>query len=150
MSRCTCSTDKEVTCIVHPTDRSLKDRIQKLENRVEKWKRYWDEADRRGDSLEAQLAAEREKPSLTRVSGVGQIRAGSPLLLETRDGGFVPAKAKLVLFPGDPGEEEVVYRKRMNHYFITGMVLNGTSHIRNVWIVRATAPEQEDKNEHNG
>lgn len=107
-------------------------------------------ADERIAELEAQLAAEREKvrvlrekPSLTRVSGVGQIRAGSPLLLETREGDFVLAKAKLVLFPGDPDEEEVVYRKRMNHYFITGMVLNGTSHIRNVWIVQATAPEQE-------
>ena len=31
MSQCTCTTDKEMTCIVHPTTRSLKERIQQLE-----------------------------------------------------------------------------------------------------------------------
>ena len=31
MSQCTCTTDKEATCIVHPTTRSLKDYIAKLE-----------------------------------------------------------------------------------------------------------------------
>ena len=31
MSQCTCTNDKEATCIVHPTTRSLKDYIAKLE-----------------------------------------------------------------------------------------------------------------------
>jgi len=30
MSQCTCTTDKEMTCIVHPTTRSLKEYITKL------------------------------------------------------------------------------------------------------------------------
>jgi len=30
MSQCTCTTDKEMTCIVHPTTRSLKEYIAKL------------------------------------------------------------------------------------------------------------------------
>ena len=30
MSQCTCTTDKEATCIVHPTTRSLKEYIAKL------------------------------------------------------------------------------------------------------------------------
>jgi len=53
MSQCTCITDKEITCIVHPTEQSLKRRIAELEEdnkkahamihwktlEVEKWKR---------------------------------------------------------------------------------------------------------------
>ena len=31
MTQCTCTTDKEVTCIVHPTTRSLKERIAELQ-----------------------------------------------------------------------------------------------------------------------
>ena len=31
MNQCTCSTDKEATCIVHPTTRSLKEYIAYLE-----------------------------------------------------------------------------------------------------------------------
>ena len=31
MSRCTCSKDKQITCIVHPTEVSLKQRIAELE-----------------------------------------------------------------------------------------------------------------------
>ena len=30
MSQCTCTKDKEMTCIVHPTERSLKERIAEL------------------------------------------------------------------------------------------------------------------------
>jgi len=30
MSQCTCITDKQMTCIVHPTTRSLKEYIAKL------------------------------------------------------------------------------------------------------------------------
>ena len=35
MSQCTCTTDKEATCIVHPTTRSLKDYIAKLEDMLQ-------------------------------------------------------------------------------------------------------------------
>jgi hypothetical protein len=31
MGQCTCTTDKEMTCIVHPTDRAMKELITKLE-----------------------------------------------------------------------------------------------------------------------
>ena len=31
MSQCTCTTDKEMTCIVHPTDKALRQRIAELE-----------------------------------------------------------------------------------------------------------------------
>ena len=33
-SQCTCTTDKEATCIVHPTTRSLKEHIAELEAEV--------------------------------------------------------------------------------------------------------------------
>ena len=35
-SQCTCTTDKEATCIVHPTTRSLKEHIAELEAEVER------------------------------------------------------------------------------------------------------------------
>jgi hypothetical protein len=76
---------------------------------------------------------------LKRLSGAGEIKKGAPLLLEMRTGEIVPATAKKVLFPGDFGEE-IIYRKRKNHYFITSMVVDGTSHVRNVWIV--VAPQE--------
>jgi len=34
-NQCTCTTDKEATCIVHPTTRSLKERIAQLVNEAE-------------------------------------------------------------------------------------------------------------------
>jgi hypothetical protein len=36
MSNCTCTTDKEITCIVHPTEKSLRERIAKLEEAAQK------------------------------------------------------------------------------------------------------------------
>jgi len=33
-SQCTCSKDKEITCIVHPTTRALKERIAELEGLI--------------------------------------------------------------------------------------------------------------------
>ena len=35
MSRCTCASDKEITCIVHPTTHSLKEYIAYLEEHLE-------------------------------------------------------------------------------------------------------------------
>lgn len=35
-NQCTCTIDKEATCIVHPTTRSLKERIQQLEAALRK------------------------------------------------------------------------------------------------------------------
>ena len=35
-SQCTCTTDKEATCIVHPTTRSLKERIEELEGELDR------------------------------------------------------------------------------------------------------------------
>ena len=34
MSQCTCASDKEITCIVHPTTHSLKEYIAYLEERL--------------------------------------------------------------------------------------------------------------------
>ena len=34
MSQCTCTTDKEMTCIVHPTTRGLKEYIAELEQQL--------------------------------------------------------------------------------------------------------------------
>lgn len=36
MDMCTCTKDKEITCIVHPTTRSLKERIAELEAALDK------------------------------------------------------------------------------------------------------------------
>jgi cell division septum initiation protein DivIVA len=43
MSQCTCITDKEITCIVHPTTHSLKERIAELEQQLAELREAVDE-----------------------------------------------------------------------------------------------------------
>ena len=55
MSQCTCTTDKEATCIVHPTTRSLKDYITKLENEEESHRAVAEYRKQEMDKLEGML-----------------------------------------------------------------------------------------------
>jgi hypothetical protein len=55
MSQCTCVTDKEATCIVHPTTRSLKDYITQLKNEDESHRAVAEYRKQEMDKLEAML-----------------------------------------------------------------------------------------------
>jgi hypothetical protein len=55
MSQCTCTTDKEATCIVHPTTRSLKEYIAQLENNEESYRAVAEYRKEAMDKLEAML-----------------------------------------------------------------------------------------------
>lgn len=70
---------------------------------------------------------------LKKVTGPGQVCEGDALILELKDDRVIAETAKKVLFPGDSGEE-VVYRKKRNYSFITGMVVDGSSYVRSAWV----------------
>jgi len=63
---------------------------------------------------------------------------GDILIIESMDGIF-PAKAKKVL-SGGTSREEIIYKIKKNHYFISDMVLSKQSWVRNVYIFRAELP----------
>ena len=71
------------------------------------------------------------------VDKAGQIREGDRLLLRSAEG-IHTETAKLVIRPGNDSEsggEEVVIRMGKNHYFITNMMINGESWVKQVFIV---------------
>ncbi len=75
---------------------------------------------------------------LIRMTSVGMIQKGDILILNTTTG-LIAETAKIVLQPAiaaSSNGEEVVYRKKKNHYFITNLVLTGRSWIKEVYIVR--------------
>ena len=55
MNQCTCTTDKEATCIVHPTTRSLKGYIAQLTNEEESHRAVAEYRKQEMDKLEAML-----------------------------------------------------------------------------------------------
>ena len=71
-----------------------------------------------------------------KVTGPGQINVGDDLVINTKDG-VIFAPAKEVLNPGAraPEGEEIVYNRKKNHYFITNMVINGNSWVKEVYII---------------
>lgn len=77
--------------------------------------------------------------NLEQITRAGQIQEGDPIILKTRDG-IMSVQARTVIRPGVTDEsdgEEVVYNRKKNHYFITSMVIGGTSWVREAHIVRA-------------
>ncbi len=81
-----------------------------------------------------------EELVFTKLTAAGQIKVGDVLILHTKSG-IIKRKAKLVLNPGSAikggGEgEEVIYNRKKNHYFITNMVINQESWVREVYIAR--------------
>lgn len=66
------------------------------------------------------------------LNRAGQIQAGDSFHCMMA-GKFICAKAKLVLNSGT-AREEIVYNRKKNHYFITSMVLDGTSSHKDVMV----------------
>lgn len=66
------------------------------------------------------------------LNRAGQIKAGDWFHCMMA-GRFICAKAKQVLNPGT-ANEEIVYNRKKNHYFITRMVLDGTSNHKDVMV----------------
>ena len=64
------------------------------------------------------------------MTSAGQVRVGDRLRFTIGDNTY-NERVKQVLHAGT-GKEEVIYNKRQNFYFITSMVLNGTSSTKNV------------------
>lgn len=60
LSPCTCIADKEMTCIVHPTTRSLKDRIAELEKEQAAWRKFTNEANRTLDAADKKIAEQQQ------------------------------------------------------------------------------------------
>lgn len=73
---------------------------------------------------------------LEKLVRVGQIQEGDKLLLVTKEGLIKFETAKKILYP-NTGEEEIIYRKKKNYYFITihkiGSELEG--YVRSVYRV---------------
>ncbi|WP_143493513.1 MULTISPECIES: hypothetical protein [unclassified Pseudomonas] len=66
------------------------------------------------------------------LTGPGQIQQGTWLSF-TVGGKFFCARAKLVIDPGTDNEE-VVYNRKKNHYFVTSMAVDGTSNHKGVLV----------------
>ena len=79
-----------------------------------------------------------------KLSGIGQIKKDDYLAIRLADKCFC-AQARMIINPGKT-EEEVVYNISRNHYFITSMVLDGSSSHKEVLVLTVT-PEQILDNE---
>jgi hypothetical protein len=69
------------------------------------------------------------------ITKVGQVRDSNSLVLEHKDGSVTCHNNIEVLFEGHPSEE-IIYRKKKNHYFLMDNYLNKKSHVLNAYIVR--------------
>ena len=66
------------------------------------------------------------------VDGYGQIKKGDILVLQRKGNDKFIAQAKLIINPGKL-TEEVIIGINKNIYFITRMMLEGTSWIQKIW-----------------
>lgn len=80
-------------------------------------------------------AKEAAIPEQWRVTGYGQIKKGDVISM-VMAGRRICTSAKEVLNAGTV-KEEVIYNRKKNHYFITSMVLDGTSNHKDVFIIPA-------------
>lgn len=71
-----------------------------------------------------------------KLTGYGQINEGDSLVIEYM-GKRMCVTANVILQKGTD-EEEVIYNRKRNFYFITSMVLAGTSNHKNVYVVPLT------------
>ena len=74
-------------------------------------------------------------PEGWRLTGCGQIKQGDVISM-VMAGRRICTSAKEILNAGT-NKEEVVYNRKKNHYFITSMVLDGTSNHKDVSIIPA-------------
>lgn len=72
--------------------------------------------------------------NIEKLHRCGQIKKGDALILETKSGAIISSKAK-ILVNASSQKEEVVYNKKKNFYFITSMVLDGSSWIKEVLVI---------------
>lgn len=86
-----------------------------------------------GDLLYAHPLPAQAIPEGWRLTGFGQIKAGDVISL-VMAGRRICTSAKEVLNAGTR-KEEIVYNRKKNHYFITSMVLDGTSNHKDVFII---------------
>lgn len=78
---------------------------------------------------------------LKKLTDYGQVNEGDFMILDLC-GQRMCLKAHKVLQKGTVNEE-VVYNRKKNFYFITSMVLDGTSNHKNVFIVDSIQPSKE-------
>lgn len=76
---------------------------------------------------------------LEKIVKAGQIKVGDTLMIETKEGVIRPAKALDIVRPGvtdnSDGEEIIIDRGR-NVYFITSLLVEGSSWVKEAQIVR--------------
>lgn len=92
--------------------------------------------------LLGKAAAAREWTPLT---APGQIAEGDRVRFEL-SGKPIEARAALVLEPGTD-QEEVIYNRKRNHYFVTSMAVDGSSSHKGVMFQRQTTTQQENSHE---
>lgn len=76
------------------------------------------------------------------VTRTGQVKVGDRLRFNIGDKAHT-ARAKLILQPGAK-QEEVIYHKGNNFYFITAMVVDGASSHKSVEVLTAGQPEAKE------
>lgn len=79
-----------------------------------------------------------EPNSWIKLEKAGQVRVGDKLCFTIGDKTY-NERAKLILHAGTD-KEEVIYDKGRNFYFITSMVLSGTSNHKNMRVLPRAAP----------
>ena len=76
-------------------------------------------------------------PQFDRLTSAGQLKKGDQMILVTSMKRSIKlAKVKKILFT-DGGGEEILFDKKKNHYFITSMVIDGSSWVKEVYIFKA-------------
>jgi len=109
------------------------------------WKRTAESKDRELANARAQQGQEVQSIDTpirpcewTEVEGAGQVKPGDELRFRIGDKQF-SERAKLILHAGTD-KEEVIYDRKRYFYFITAMVLSGSSNHKNVYFRPSAAP----------
>lgn len=71
-----------------------------------------------------------EPVAWNKLTGIGQLKAGMNIRF-SMNGVDIETDVKEVLFAGTKNEE-IVYNRKKNHYFIVGLVLDNKSHAKQV------------------
>lgn len=77
-----------------------------------------------------------------RLTDFGQIAPGDELLLTRKGAELKPVSVKAEqILNGGTTREEIVYNRKLNHYFITSMIIDGSSNVVEVHYRRKTDTE---------
>lgn len=69
--------------------------------------------------------------NIKKINDFGQLKKGDLIIIEMNCGKIKTKKVKEVINPNTENEE-VIYNSKKNYYFITKMLLDGTSFVKNV------------------